>query len=143
MCAGGFAGFMSVVGYRYVQAKVEAWGFHDTCGVHNLHGIPGVIGSLVGVIATAILANTKESELAQMPHGTSQWAFQLAGSVISFAIAVVRPPRKPLRWSFGSLFGWGGVIFFCFVLFCFVLFVCLFFYVTACCFEVQHGYERL
>ena len=26
---------------------------HDTCGVHNLHGMPGVMAGLVGVIMAA------------------------------------------------------------------------------------------
>ena len=29
---------------------------HDTCGVHNLHGMPGLIGSLLSVIITAATA---------------------------------------------------------------------------------------
>lgn len=29
----------------------------DTCGVHNLHGMPGVLGAIVGAV-TAALAST-------------------------------------------------------------------------------------
>lgn len=25
----------------------------DTCGIHNLHGIPGIIGGIVGAVAAA------------------------------------------------------------------------------------------
>jgi len=27
---------------------------HDTCGVHNLHGIPGLLGALISIILAAI-----------------------------------------------------------------------------------------
>lgn len=30
----------------------------DTCGVHNLHGMPGVLGAIVGSI-TAVAASTE------------------------------------------------------------------------------------
>lgn len=32
---------------------------HDTCGVHNLHGMPGVIGGIVGVIVAAAAEDTQ------------------------------------------------------------------------------------
>lgn len=37
-----------------LQELVEEWvGVHDTCGVHNLHGMPGVFAGIVGAIASA------------------------------------------------------------------------------------------
>lgn len=31
---------------------------HDTCGVHNLHGMPGLLAAVAGAIASAV-ANEK------------------------------------------------------------------------------------
>ena len=42
-------GFASISGWIAKKMKV-----HDTCGVHNLHGMPGVLGALVGVIIAAL-----------------------------------------------------------------------------------------
>jgi len=32
----------------------EKFGIHDTCGVNNLHGIPGIIGGIIGAIACSL-----------------------------------------------------------------------------------------
>lgn len=50
---GFVAGSLSVVGYIYVSPRLEKWGIHDTCGVHNLHGMPGVLGGISGAISAA------------------------------------------------------------------------------------------
>ena len=54
---GGLAGGVSVLGYVYLTPWLDKkCGIHDTCGVHNLHGLPGVIGGLSGVV-TSLLAS--------------------------------------------------------------------------------------
>jgi len=47
---GSVAGAISVVGYTIIQPRLQkATGGVDTCGVHNLHGMPGVFGGLVAL----------------------------------------------------------------------------------------------
>jgi ammonium transporter Rh len=51
---GFIAGSVSVIGYVYISPFMERkWGLHDTCGVHNLHGMPGVMGGIGGAISAA------------------------------------------------------------------------------------------
>ena len=50
MIIGLFAGAISTVGFSIFQEKQEK--FHkivDTCGVSNLHGIPGIFGGLAAI----------------------------------------------------------------------------------------------
>lgn len=44
------AGSLSVIGYNFIQPTLQKLtGGVDTCGVHNLHGIPGVFGGIVAI----------------------------------------------------------------------------------------------
>jgi ammonium transporter Rh len=55
---GGLAGTLSVIGYIYITPYLEKkWNIYDTCGVHNLHGLPGVIGGLSGVITSYVVSD--------------------------------------------------------------------------------------
>merc|ERR1712113_251241 len=48
------AGLLSVLGYTVIQPKLQqAIGLHDTCGVNNLHGMPGILAAIVSAIACA------------------------------------------------------------------------------------------
>jgi ammonium transporter Rh len=50
MIIGLIAGGISVVGYTIIQPRLQKLtGGVDTCGVHNLHGLPGVFGGLVAM----------------------------------------------------------------------------------------------
>ncbi len=68
---GAVAGALCVFGYAVVQAKIKKiFKIVDTCGVHNLHGMPGLFGGvmaifvvpgiakaqLVGIVFTVVLA---------------------------------------------------------------------------------------
>jgi len=54
MLIGLVAGTISVVGYAIIQPRLQkATGGVDTCGVHNLHGMPGVFGGLVALVLVA------------------------------------------------------------------------------------------
>lgn len=60
LVTGFIAGGLSVVGYVYVTPFLERKiGLHDTCGVHNLHGMPGVLGGLISGIATLFASNER------------------------------------------------------------------------------------
>jgi ammonium transporter Rh len=54
---GAVAGALCVVGYSVVQAKIKnVFKIVDTCGVHNLHGMPGLFGGLVAVVVVPGIA---------------------------------------------------------------------------------------
>ncbi len=46
---------MSSLGFSYLQDILRVrFKLHDTAGVHNLHGIPGILGGLISAIAIAV-----------------------------------------------------------------------------------------
>lgn len=48
---GVLAGQLSTLGYHYLTPKLGSKiNLDDTCGVHNLHGMPGVLGAIVSAI---------------------------------------------------------------------------------------------
>ncbi|XP_068615583.1 ammonium transporter Rh type B [Brachionichthys hirsutus] len=59
MVVGFLAGIISVLGFKYLSPVLEEkLKIQDTCGVHNLHGMPGVLGAVVGAV-TASLATVE------------------------------------------------------------------------------------
>ncbi|XP_018333516.1 ammonium transporter Rh type B isoform X1 [Agrilus planipennis] len=57
---GMLAGALSVIGYNYITPWIDRnLHIHDTCGVHNLHGMPGVLAALVSAILAAIATESQ------------------------------------------------------------------------------------
>lgn len=54
MLAGFITGFVSSFGFGYLgpwlRKKIN---LHDSCGIHNLHAMPGVIGGILSAIMAA------------------------------------------------------------------------------------------
>lgn len=47
MLIGSLAAVVSVFGFSHLSPKLKSSiGLHDTCGILNLHGVPGVIGGI-------------------------------------------------------------------------------------------------
>lgn len=72
MLIGLIAGTISVIGYTKIQPRLHRLlGGVDTCGVHNLHGLPGVFGGLVALLLVA----------------SPMW--QLGGVVVSVVLSIL------------------------------------------------------
>jgi len=75
----------------------EKIGIHDTCGVLNLHGIPGIIGGFIGAIAAGVAnkdvygdsLNDIFTELGNGRSQASQAGFQLACLFTTVGIAII------------------------------------------------------
>merc|ERR1719378_1067151 len=52
-------GFISCSGYVFLTPKLNSSGIYDVCGIHNLHGMPGILGAVAGAIS-ASLASEEE-----------------------------------------------------------------------------------
>ncbi|CAB4064791.1 SLC42A [Lepeophtheirus salmonis] len=82
LIVGSVAGVISTLGFDYVTPFLnDKLRVHDTCGVHNLHGMPALFGSIISMIvaATASVDNYTEKGLAQ-------WSITLAIAIVGGAV---------------------------------------------------------
>ena len=57
--AGTIAGAVSCFGYKYLNGKVfQKLKIHDTCGVNNLHGLPGIMAGLLSIMVTVLASES-------------------------------------------------------------------------------------
>ncbi|PSN37449.1 Ammonium transporter Rh type B [Blattella germanica] len=117
LLVGVLAGTLSIAGYHYLQPfLLKSLKLHDTCGVHNLHGMPGVLAGLIGALmaslatedeygkglynqfpARAPLANSSLFQQSGYGHiepgdertAGTQAAYQLAAVGVTIVVAIV------------------------------------------------------
>ncbi|NXS62595.1 RHBGB protein, partial [Brachypteracias leptosomus] len=55
LSAGFLAGLIPPLGFRFLTPFLRSrLKIQDTCGVHNVHGLPGILGSLLGTLLVAL-----------------------------------------------------------------------------------------
>ncbi|NXA37615.1 RHAG protein, partial [Eudromia elegans] len=82
MCIGCFAAIISVLGFKFLTPFMASrLHIQDTCGVHNLHGLPGILGGVAGIIATSV------KNIRRAPGHTPLVQAAALGSTIGIAVA--------------------------------------------------------
>ncbi|KAF2901794.1 hypothetical protein ILUMI_04390 [Ignelater luminosus] len=112
LIVGVIAGSLSVFGYSVLTPIIDKkLNIHDTCGVHNLHGMPGVLAGLVGALMAAVASEsnyhkklysifparapiTPHDEYPDLPPGLGRTAglqagYQILGLVVTLVIAII------------------------------------------------------
>ncbi|KAM6139395.1 ammonium transporter Rh type A isoform 2-T2 [Phoenicopterus ruber ruber] len=83
MCIGSIAGIISVLGFHFLSPLLASkLNIQDTCGVHNLHGLPGILGGIAGIVVTAVDERAKPG--VRLTPGMQAAAL---GSTIAIALA--------------------------------------------------------
>jgi ammonium transporter Rh len=100
LAIGCIAGAISVVGFKIIGPKlVDKIGLYDTCGVHNLHGIPGLLGGISSAIIAAcynlgydldVAAKFGSDNIFATVNGSylKQGGLQIAGLFSSVAVGI-------------------------------------------------------
>eukprot|EP00069_Balaena_mysticetus_P020734 bmy_13137T0 len=90
MIIGSIAGMVSVFGFKFLTpfftTKLR---IHDTCGVHNLHGLPGVIGGLASIVFIALeTADTSAMAMQAAALGSSIGTALVGGLVTGLILKI-------------------------------------------------------
>ncbi|KAM4834541.1 ammonium transporter Rh type A [Thomomys bottae] len=84
LAIGSVAGIVSVLGYRFLTPLLASkLKIQDTCGVHNLHGLPGVIGGLASIVAIALNVPSRSSMAKQAAALGSSIGTAVVGGLIT------------------------------------------------------------
>ncbi|KAL9642021.1 hypothetical protein ABK040_004074 [Willaertia magna] len=93
LTVGLVAGAVSALGFRFVTPNMRKYlKIHDTCGVTNLHGMPGFLGGVASIVAAGVAAgqryNYGSTYDIMFKKGTHQWGYQFATLAVTIGIAV-------------------------------------------------------
>ncbi|XP_078539325.1 ammonium transporter Rh type C isoform X2 [Lissotriton helveticus] len=102
LIVGFICGIVSTLGFTYFSPFLSSkLRLHDTCGIHNLHAMPGLIGGIVGAVTAAAATESvyggqeglikmfRYEELGYNRTSSTQGGYQAAGIAVSLAFAFV------------------------------------------------------
>jgi ammonium transporter Rh len=74
MIIGSIAGILSTSGFVFIKPAIQKFRAHDTCGVNNLHGMPGLLAGVFGIILAIFPAYSLHTDnlLGTCWHGTNR-----------------------------------------------------------------------
>ena len=82
--AGG--GVISTLGYNVIQPFLQSKiGLHDSCGVHNLHGMPAMFGGLISIV----FVEATRADTADLNEAGKAGGYQAASVGVTLAISLV------------------------------------------------------
>lgn len=81
---GLLAGAISTTGFHFLTPFLNnKFKIQDVCGIHNLHGMPGVLGAIFSIFTTLIINDP------EYPRGSKQPGFQTAALFTTLALAII------------------------------------------------------
>lgn len=67
LALGSLSSLVCLLGFRFLTPFLaRRLALHDQCGIHNLHGLPGILGAVAS--AVAVLVASKDTKRCQLSH---------------------------------------------------------------------------
>jgi len=93
---GMIAGTLSTYGYVFISPWLQRNGLWDTCGIHNLHGMPGLLGGFASIFTSWLHGNSEYGDVGLIipargdgRGGSTQGGYQFAALFMTFFLAIV------------------------------------------------------
>ncbi|XP_060676702.1 ammonium transporter Rh type B isoform X2 [Hemiscyllium ocellatum] len=98
MIVGFIAGIISTLGFKFLTPILDSkLKVQDTCGVHNLHGMPGILGAAVGAIMASLASKETYGDglqdvfplLEDQRSANQQGVFQILGLAVTLGFGLI------------------------------------------------------
>jgi len=93
---GMIAGTLSTYGFVFISPWLQRNGFWDTCGIHNLHGLPGLLGGFASIFTSWLHGDSEYGDIGLVipargdgRGGSVQAGYQFAALFMTFFLAVI------------------------------------------------------
>ncbi|XP_052048380.1 ammonium transporter Rh type A [Apodemus sylvaticus] len=107
MTIGSIAGIISVLGYKFLSPLLaNKLMIQDTCGVHNLHGLPGVLGGLASIVAVSWGKSTASMEMQAAALGSSIGSAIVGGLLTGLILKLPVWNQPPDEYCYDDSVSW-------------------------------------